>query len=278
LMTKLAEKFYQEAFWIARQKLFERKLGASTPRKKPTVTKVKPVSLTKRDSLLFIREPSQTFHFAVLIVLIGIFLFNLFAMRIYLPDKFIITSAFTLIYAFNNFLVVALAVRFVYPMLSLEGESFWLVRSSPVKLEEVFYTKLLPSIGFLSIVGTGLGYAALSPFEKFRDLIPISMAYGFVGGIIFPPVVMIFGGVFVDYREKNAVRISSSHGATVSLMVSLGVMIILSSIVFNLTLQYFSSKAKLQNELWGIGMLVLIGIGCVALARHFGMRALKIDL
>jgi ABC-2 type transport system permease protein len=278
LMIKLADKFYQETFWIARQKLFERKLGISTSNEESTGATVKPVSLMKRDFLLFIREPSQTFHFAVLIVLIGIFLFNLFAMRIYLPDTFIITSAFTLIYAFNNFLVVALAVRFVYPMLSLEGESLWLVRSSPVKLKEVFYTKLLPSIVVLSTIGTVLGYAALSPFEKFRELIPTSMAYGFAGGIIFPSVIMIFGGAFVDYKEKNPVRISSSHGATISLMVSLGVMIILSSIVFNLTFQYFSSNAKLQDELWGIWILVLVGIGCVALARYFGVRALKIDL
>lgn len=278
LMTKLADKFYQETYWIARQKLFERKLGMSTAKEKSTGAPVKPVSLMKRDLLLFIREPSQTFHFAVLILLIGVFLFNLFAMRIYLPDKFIITSAFTLIYAFNNFLVVALAVRFVYPMLSLEGESFWLVRSSPVKLNEVFYTKLLPGIVFLSTIGTVLGYAALSPFEKFRDLIPTSMAFGFAGGIIFPSVVMIFGGAFVDYKEKNPVRISSSHGATVSLIVSVGVMVILSSIVFNRTFQYFSSKGKLQDELWGSWILLLIGAGCAAIARYFGVRALKMDL
>lgn len=278
LMIKLAGKFYQETFWIAREKLFQRKLDLLRDKESTTTSFEKPISLMKRDFLMFIRDPSQTFHFGVLMILIGIFLFNLFAMRIYLPDPFIITSAFTLIYAFNNFLVVTLAVRFVYPMLSLEGEGFWLVRSSPVKLKEIFYIKLLPGIVFLSVIGTMLGYAALSPFEKFRNLIPTSMAYGFVGGIIFPSVIMIFGGAFVDYKEKNPVRISSSHGATVSLMVSLGIMVILSSIVFDRTFQYFSSHGGLQDELLGIWILALIGIGCVALARYFGVRALKIDL
>jgi len=278
LMIKLAAKYYQETFWIARQKLFEKKIGASSMINKSIGKLGKPISLMKRDFLLFIREPSQVFHFIALMVLIGIFLFNLFAMRIYLSDKFIITAAYTLIYAFNNFLIVALAVRFVYPMLSLEGESFWALRSSPVKLEDLFFAKLLPSIVFLSLIGAILGYAALSPFEKFRDLIPTSMAFGFAGGIIFPSVIMIFGGSFVDYREKNPVRISSSHGATISLLVSVGIMVVLSSIVFNRTFKYFSSEGKLQNELLGIWILVLIGMGCVLLARQFGIHALKMDL
>ena len=278
VMTKLADKFYQETFWIARQKLFERKLTLLTPAKKLKVASDQPVSLMRRDILMFIREPSQVFHFIVLMMLIGIFLFNLFAMRIYLPDKFILTSAFTLIYAFNSFLIVALAVRFVYPMLSLEGESFWVVRSSPAKLEDVFYTKLLPSITFLSMIGAALGYAALSPFAKFRGLIPTSMAYGLISGMIFPSVAMIFGGAFVDYKEKNPVRISSAHGATVSLLVSVGIMVIVSSIVFNRTFQYFSESGSLRDELPGVLILIFIAAFCIGFARYFGVRALKADI
>ncbi len=279
VMIKLADKYYQETFWIARHKLFERKVGnAGEMPETEASSRNKPISLLKRDFLRFIREPSQTFHFAVLIVLIGIFLFNLFEMRIYLPDTFIISSAFTLIFAFNSFLIVSLAVRFVYPMLSLEGQNIWLVRSSPVKLEDVFYSKLLPSIIFLAMLGAVLGYAAPSPFKNFHGLIAVSMAYGFAGGIIFPAIVMIFGGAFVDYKEKNPVRISSSHGATVSLLVSLGVMVILSSIVFNETFTFFSSKGDSLPDFDGTWVWGMIGIACVALARLFGVRALKMDV
>ena len=279
LMIRLAGRFYQEAFWTARHKLFERKvkdtgeIGESSAR-----GNTKPVSLLKRDFLLFVREPSQTFHFVVLIVLIGIFLFNLFAMRIYLPDTFIISSAFTLIFAFNSFLIVSLAVRFVYPMLSLEGQSIWLVRSSPVKLKRVFYSKILPSVVFSAVLGALLGYAAPSPFRSFHGLISTSMVYGFAGGIIYPAVVMIFGGAFVDYREKNPVRISSSHGATVSLLVSLGVVVILSSAVFNQTFEYFSSKGLLRPSMSAVWLTGMIALTSLLLSRFFGVRALKTDM
>jgi ABC-2 type transport system permease protein len=213
-----------------------------------------------------------------MIILIGIFLFNLFAMRIYLPDTFIITSAFTLIFGFNSFLIVSLAVRFVYPMLSLEGESFWQLRSSPIDLRRIFYSKLLPSIILLSLIGVVLGYAAPSPFKNFHGLIPTSMVYGFVGGIIFPSMVMVFGGAFVDYKEKSPVRISSSHGATISLLVSIGVMAILSVVVFNRTFSYFSYRVNLPVDVSGVWVLGLVALFCVAMAHVFGMKALRADL
>ncbi|OYV87693.1 MAG: hypothetical protein B7Z63_01975 [Ignavibacteriae bacterium 37-53-5] len=279
VMIKLADKYYEEAFWTARHKLFERKVkNPGDPFAEQVRGKGKAISLLKRDFLLFIREPSQTFHFGVLMLLIGIFLMNLFEMRMYLPDTFVVSSAFTLIYAFNSFLVVSLAVRFVYPMLSLEGETMWLMRSSPVSLARVFYAKILPSIIFLSAIGAMLGIAAPSPFKNFHGLIPTSIVYGTVGGIIFPSLVMIFGGAFVDYKEKNAVRISSSHGATVSLLVSVGLMVILSSIVFNQTFHYFSSKGRVPVDLSGAWILGLIGVACFYLARFFAVRALKIDM
>ena len=232
----------------------------------------------KRDLLVFVREPSQTFHFAVLMVLIGIFLLNLFEMKIYLPDTFIVSSAFTLIYAFNSFLVVSLSVRFVYPMLSLEGETMWLLRSSPLSLKKVFYSKLVPSIIFLTAVGAILGYAAPSPFKNFRGLITASVIYGSLGGVVFPSFVMMFGGVFANYKENNPVRISSSHGATVSLLVSIGVMVILSSVVFNQTFDYFASRGNIPVDVSRAWILGLVGVVCFGLARLFGVRALKVDM
>lgn len=279
LMVKLADKYYEEAYWTARHKLFERKVkNGSDPLESHGGKPRKTISLIKRDFLLFVRDPSQTFHFGVLMVLIGIFLLNLFEMRIYLPETFIVSSAFTLIYAFNSFLIVSLAVRFVYPMLSLEGETMWLLRSSPVRLSRVFYAKLLPSVVFLSAVGVILGYAAPSPFKNFRGLITASVIYGSLGGVVFPSLVMVFGGVFADYKENNPVRISSSHGATVSLLVSIGVMVILSSVVFNQAFEYFSTKGAMPVEMSGAWALAAAGVVCFSLARFFGVRALKTDM
>ncbi len=279
LMVKLAQRYYEEAYWTARHKLFERKVSnGGDPLGYRGQKQFKPISILRRDFLLFIREPSQTFHFSVLMVLIGIFLLNLFEMRIYMPETFIVSSAFTLIYAFNSFLLVSLAVRFVYPMLSLEGETMWLLRSSPVRLAKVFYAKLLPAVIFLTAVGAILGYAAPSPFKNFSGLITASVVYGSLGGIVFPSLVMTFGGVFADYKENNPVRISSSHGATVSLLVSMGVMVILSSVVFNQSFEYFSAKGTMPVDLSGSWMLGLTGVVCFFLARFFGMRALETDI
>ncbi len=279
VMLRLASVFYQETFWTTRHKLFERKLKSfETARKKSLAGNYKPISLLKRDFLLFIRDPSQTFHFLVLIVLIAIFMFNLSAMKIYLADPFIISAAFTLIFAFNGFLIVSLAVRFVYPMLSLEGETIWLLRSSPVDIRQVVDSKLLPSVVLLSLIGLVLGYAAPFPFSNFRDLIPMSAVYGFACGIVFPAVVMMFGGIFVDYREINPIRASSSHGATISLIVSLGVLVVLSSMVFRETFEYSTSAVGRPPNLSDVWAWGLAAMSSLLLARFFGTRALRTDM
>ncbi len=279
IMLKLASLFYQETFWTARHKLFERRVGSRhSGRRRSARETFRPMTLLKRDLLLFIREPSQIFHFSVLILLIGIFLFNLSAMRIYLADPFIMSSAFALIFAFNGFLVLSLAIRFVYPMLSLEGETIWLLRSSPINLGKVACTRLMPAIVLLSSIGLTLGYAAPSPFGHFHGLIPSSVIYGLACGIIFPSIVMAFGGAFVNYKEVNPVRASSSHGATVALLVSLGVLVILSSIVFSGTYRYFLSRGIIPVDLSGIWIWGVVAVFCVLIARAFSLLALKIDL
>ncbi len=279
VMMRLADRYYQEAYWIASHKLFEKKIaGSGETNVWPAKTPRRPISLLKRDLLMFVREPSQTFHFAVMIILIGIFLANLFAMKIFLPDTFVVSSAFTLIFAFNSFLIVSLAVRFIYPMVSLEGESVWLLRASPVSPGKVLYSKLLPGIILLSAIGMMLGYAAPAPFRRFHGLVPASVIYGLASGLIFPSIAMMFGGAFVDFREKSPVRIASSHGATVSLLISIGVMIILSSVVFSQAFKYFSFQGERAFDLSAAWVLGVIGVVCFFLARFFGGKALRMDL
>lgn len=274
IMMILGKKYYVEAFWIAQHKLFEKEKAENTCAR----INIRPISFLRRDYLLFVREPSQVFHFILLIVLIFIFLFNLIRMKIYLPDPFIMTAAFTLIFAFNTFLILSLSVRFVYPMISLEGMGFWIVRSAPVKIEKVFYTKMFISVIFLSLLSIILGYAAPSPFNNFLKLIPLSLIFSVIGGIVIPLVVLTFGGTYADFREKSAVRLSSSHGATVSLLVALCVTILLSSIIYISARNFFITGHKPGLSIYSIIMLISItGIAFFA-ALFSGVRSLKQDI
>ena len=40
-----------------------------------------------------------------------------------------------------TFVLTAVAARFVYPAVSMEGEAFWIVRSSPVKIRTLLWIK-----------------------------------------------------------------------------------------------------------------------------------------
>ncbi|MGC8652776.1 MAG: putative ABC transporter permease subunit [Candidatus Kryptoniota bacterium] len=280
LMMFAAKRYYFDAFWTAQHKLFVKQKiqHNSFPGYSNGLVKKSTVSFLKRDYLLFVREPSQVFHFVLLFGLILIFLFNLIKMKIYLPDPFIMTVAFTLIFAFNTFLILSLSVRFVYPMISLEGKSFWIVRSAPVRIEKLFYIKALVSIVFLSSLSMILGYAAPAPFKNFFNLIPMSLIFSAIGGMVIPLVVLIFGGVYADFNEKSPVRLSSSHGATVSLLVALGVTVILSTVIYIFARGFFinGERPELSLETWFILVIsVCITFAC---ALFFDIRSLKQDI
>jgi|YelNatPaOPRAMG01_1025707.scaffolds.fasta_scaffold00044_80 ABC-2 type transport system permease protein len=280
LMMFMAKRYYLDTFWIAQHKLFETESDRHSAPLGQFMMKVnpRPISFLKRDYLLFIREPSQVFHFILLVSLIFIFLFNLIRMKIYLPDAFIMTTAFTLIFAFNNFLILSLSVRFVYPMISLEGKGFWIVRSAPVKIEKLFYIKALVSVIFLLSLSMILGYAAPAPFKNFLALIPISLIFGAIGGVVIPLVVLTFGGLYADFNEKSAVRLSSSHGATVSLLVALGITVILSSIIYISAKGFFVDGRRPELSIYSaiiLGVAVCLTFG---VALFFDVRSLKQDI
>jgi len=280
LMMFMAKRYYLDTFWIAQHKLFETESDRHSAPLGQFMMKVnpRPISFLKRDYLLFIREPSQVFHFILLVSLIFIFLFNLIRMKIYLPDAFIMTTAFTLIFAFNNFLILSLSVRFVYPMISLEGKGFWIVRSAPVKIEKLFYIKALVSVIFLLSLSMILGYAAPAPFKNFLALIPISLIFGAIGGVVIPLVVLTFGGLYADFNEKSAVRLSSSHGATVSLLVALGITVILSSIIYISAKGFFVDGRRPELSIYSA---IILGVAvCLTfrVALFFDVRSLKQDI
>src|SRR4030095_6995903 len=83
----------------------------------------------------------------------------------------------------------AVAVRFVYPMPSLEGRAWWIVRTAPVGLERIWWAKLW--IGFVPLLALAgalvlatnamLGVAPVVTAVFLVSLVPLVAAEGRLG-------------------------------------------------------------------------------------------------
>jgi len=178
-------------------------------------------ALIKRDLLLFIREPSQWVHMIIFMVLLIIYIANISGLSLYISDPFRMTLLYIANFIFSGFFLVSLAVRFIFPLMSQEGDAFWLIRSAPLTMKYILRYKGISASLILLIIGLpliGFTSAALNPG---RLLYLITIAFTAISSIVITILSLSTGAWFADLRENSAIRIASSRGATVAFLVTM---------------------------------------------------------
>ncbi|PIS47717.1 MAG: hypothetical protein COT17_01995 [Elusimicrobia bacterium CG08_land_8_20_14_0_20_51_18] len=121
-----------------------------------------------------------------------------------------------------GFVLSAICLRFIFPSLSLEGNTFWLLKSSPLSMESVFNSKLV----FYSAPLTAMGFLLIS-FSNYllsADLFisSVSIFTIIVMSFVMSAMGMGFGGAFPDFKVENIHQIESSYGGFVFMASAMG--------------------------------------------------------
>ncbi|MCB0322958.1 MAG: hypothetical protein KDD69_05270 [Bdellovibrionales bacterium] len=180
-----------------------------------------------KEARTFIRDTVQSLQLLMLLMLTFIYLYNFRALRI--ASQFdseglawwqVILSIANV--AFGACVVSAIATRFVFPSLSLEGRAYILVRCSPLSIEQLlqnkFRTWLLP-IGLLAIIllvsGTWAIQATLQTVVA-TALIAIAVSIGIVG------LAVGVGAVYARFDWESPTQVTASFGSLVYMLLALG--------------------------------------------------------
>src|SRR5574341_1366848 len=197
-------------------------------------------ALVVKDLKLFFRDTSQWSQLFLLLALIVVYLYSFTLLpleRAAMPSFFLQNLISFLNLGMVGFVTSAVAVRFVFPAVSLEGESFWIIRSSPFSLREFLWAKFWSSVLPLSVLSNTLlkvtsfmmalsavtvflmtfGIAALgiglgAAFPRFRHENVAQIPTGF-GGIVYMLVTMIFIGVVITLEAWPVYRIFMAQTA-----------------------------------------------------------------
>ena len=117
-----------------------------------------------------------------------------------------------------GFVVAPIAARFVFPAMSLEGRMLWLLRSSPLKVRTLFWTKYW--------VGTVPLLAVALPLIVFTDI--VLQASPFI--LILTTITMIgitfaltalalgLGALYPNFETENVAEIPTSFGGLIFMM------------------------------------------------------------
>jgi len=206
-------------------------------------------AIVQKDIKLFFRDTSQWSQLFLLLALtiVYIYSFKLLPLeRSPLPTIFIQNLISFLNLGMVGFVTSAVAVRFVFPAVSLEGESFWIIRSSPLPLKDFLWAKfwssvlpllvlaevlivlsnillkaspLMMAIGVVTvalmtfgITSLGVGMGAIFPRFRYENVAQIPTGFG---GIAYMIVTMLFIGAVITLEAWPVYRIflSQSVGA-----------------------------------------------------------------
>jgi ABC-2 type transport system permease protein len=242
--------------------------------------------LVKKEYFQFFRETSQWLHLALLLVLVFVFAISIRNLNVTLRVTEIQTVGYLILYAFAGFLSCSLALRFVFPSISMEGKTFWTQLSAPIKLRKIFFLKL--AIGIVLVLLPALLTAVFSniPFVKMTERRPLLMYFG-VYSAFWVTLTLVslnlgLGGFFANYQEKNPIRVASSQGATLTFLVSLVYLVSLVSIVIIPLRDYFQSLFQFLPFDMSIIVapgttLAMLSAGLSAFALVVGYRSLQRD-
>ena len=121
--------------------------------------------------------------------------------------------------------VCSLAARFVFPQISLEGHSFWILGLAPTGMRRILLTKFMLSAAAMMAISAGLMGLAAWMMKAGTALTAISMGLAMAISLAVSALSTGLGALFVDLKQPNPVAIVSGFGGTMNLALGLGFML-----------------------------------------------------
>lgn len=243
-------------------------------------------AIVLKDVKIFFRNTSQWSQLFLLVALIVVYLYSFKLLpleRAAMPSFFLQNLISFLNLGIVGFVVSAVAVRFVFPAVSLEGESFWIIRSSPLSLKQFLWAKFLSSLlplvilaGVLIVISNI--FLRVTPFMMTLSVMTvIMMTFGITA------LGVGLGSVYPRFRYENVAQIPTGFGGIIYMLIAMlfiGTVIILEAwpVYRIFTAQTFGrhiSDSGWVAIVMSFALVVVINLLAVLLPMHIGLRRLR---
>jgi ABC-2 type transport system permease protein len=178
-------------------------------------------SLIVKDIRMFTRLPSQWGQALIFVVLLFIYTISIKRTPYYFnsPAWLAVISFLNLV--FTGYVIATLSTRFVYPSISLEGETMGLLLSSPTKIKELltekFIAGLIPNLLLAEFIIVTSNILLKSPLLFTLISAGVTMVYT----VTIVSISIGLGALFPDFSETNPSKIAAGGGGILTAILSL---------------------------------------------------------
>ena len=192
------------------------------------VSRLSPVrrELVLKEARTFLRDTTQWSQLILLGVLVVVYAVNIRLLPLEQGGlSFFLKNAIPFLnLALVGFVLASVAVRFLFPGVSLEGRTLWLLRSSPLAMRDLLWAKYWVGTVPLLALATALvaGTNVLIGVSPFMFAVTMLTVIGLTFAIAALAVGL--GALFPRYETESAAQIPTSFGGLVFMMAALAVM------------------------------------------------------
>ena len=190
-------------------------------------------SLVAKDIRTFFRDTTQWSQLILLAVLVVVYVYNIKVLPLFSGEEvgfFLINVISFLNLGLAGFVLAAIAARFLFPAISLEGRTLWLLRSSPLDLRSLLWSKYWVGLTPLLVLALALTISTNILLRIDGFMMVLSVATIIVMTFAIAALALGFGAVFPKFDTENPAEIPTSFGGLLFMMTAtayLGVMITL---------------------------------------------------
>ena len=177
-----------------------------------------------KDIRTFIRDTTQWSQVFLLAALIIVYLYNFKVLPLHrspLPPGTLRTLISFANLALGGFVLSAVAVRFAFPAVSLEGKAFWIPQTAPISLRSLLWSKFW--LNFLPLLLLGCLLIFLSNLflrvPPWMMLLSLAMICAITAGVT--AIAVGIGALYPNFGFENAAQVPTSFGGAVCMICSL---------------------------------------------------------
>ncbi|MEO1269762.1 MAG: hypothetical protein AAFX99_16875 [Myxococcota bacterium] len=175
-----------------------------------------------KDARVFVRDTAQWSQMVLLVALIVIYLMNFRYFRT-LGEGGIIgpVGLYIMNVLLCGFVAAAIGVRFLFPAVSLEGRSFWLLRCAPQTMRQFLFAKwvtgMLPLLALseLLTIASNMLIGTPWPMIVFAAVVIGSLTLGLSG------LGIGLGAIYPRFHLDNAAKIATGFGGMLYMILAL---------------------------------------------------------
>jgi ABC-2 type transport system permease protein len=238
--------------------------------------------LVLKELRLFFRDTTQWSQLILLAVLVVVYVFNIK----FLPLRgegitlLLVNVIPFLNLALAGFVLASIAARFLFPAVSLEGRTLWLLRSSPMAVRDLLWAKYwvgtLPLLVLaLAIVGVTNYLLQVGEFIMWVSTFSIVfMTLGIAG------LAIGFGTLYPQFETENAAQIPTSFGGLLYMMAAIaliGGVIILEArpVYWYLSSQAFGTEVRPREMVAGFFFAGALSVAATLVPISVALRRLS---